>query len=189
MIRFWIQLDIDAKNSNAKKNTMRFLRNQLDTLQKIPIQPSFAMLLRFNDIRGVIKSCAMSLQYYSLEDKNTYTSNCQKQRFWDSGCKSKAWVRESNWNSNLGWVKQKLVAFMFYSPLREVAKKLTRIFYGQTDCKIAVLKNLLIFGKKYLQQGVCLLGRGLKTLFGQFPFEHAVSLLGGSLTVRVSWFS
>ena len=51
--------------------------------------------------------------------------------------------------------------------------------------KIAVLKNLLIFGKKYLPQSVRLLeGRGVETLFGRMPFEHALSLHGASLTTR-----
>ena len=49
--------------------------------------------------------------------------------------------------------------------------------------KIAVLKNLLIFGKKYLPQSVRLLeGGGVETLFGNMPFEHALSLSGSSLT-------
>ena len=46
--------------------------------------------------------------------------------------------------------------------------------------KVAVLKNLLIFGEKYLSQSVRLLegGLGVERLFGQIPFECAVSLLG-----------
>ena len=49
--------------------------------------------------------------------------------------------------------------------------------------KIAVLKNLLIFGKKYLPQSVRLLeGRGVEMVFGKMPFEHAVSLRGASLS-------
>ena len=48
--------------------------------------------------------------------------------------------------------------------------------------KIAVLKNLLIFGEKYLPQSVRLLeGGGVESLFGRIPFEHAVSLYGASL--------
>jgi len=48
--------------------------------------------------------------------------------------------------------------------------------------KIGVLKNLLIFGEKDLPQSVRLLeGRGIETLFGRMPFEHAVSLCGASL--------
>ena len=47
--------------------------------------------------------------------------------------------------------------------------------------KIAVLKNLLIFGEKYLPQGI----RGVETLFGQIPFEHAVSLPVASLNLNV----
>ena len=53
-------------------------------------------------------------------------------------------------------------------------------------CSTAVLKNLLIFGEKYLLQSVRLLeggGRGgVETLFGRMPFEQAVSLPGASLT-------
>ena len=50
--------------------------------------------------------------------------------------------------------------------------------------KIAVLKNLLIFGEKYLPQSVRLLeGGGVETLFGRMPFEHALSLHGASLTL------
>ena len=49
--------------------------------------------------------------------------------------------------------------------------------------KIAVLKNLLIFGKKYLPQSVRLLeGGGVETLFGRIPFEHRSFLRGASLT-------
>ena len=49
--------------------------------------------------------------------------------------------------------------------------------------KIAVLKNLLIFGEKYLpQSGRLLEGGGVETLFGRIPFEHASSLCGASLT-------
>ena len=45
------------------------------------------------------------------------------------------------------------------------------------------LQNLPIFGEKYLPQSVRLLeGRGVETLFGRMPFEHAVSLSGASLT-------
>ena len=52
--------------------------------------------------------------------------------------------------------------------------------------KIAVLKNLLIFGEKYLPQSASLLeGRGVETLFGRMPFEHALSLPGASLTLDV----
>ena len=48
--------------------------------------------------------------------------------------------------------------------------------------KIAVLKNLLIFGEKYLPQSVRLLeGGGVETLFGRIPFEHGLSLPGASL--------
>ena len=47
--------------------------------------------------------------------------------------------------------------------------------------KIAVLKNLLIFGEKYLPQSVRLLEGGVETLFGRMPFEHALSLHGASL--------
>ena len=49
--------------------------------------------------------------------------------------------------------------------------------------KIAVLKNLLIFGEKSLPQSVRLLegGGGFETLFGRIPFEHAASLCGASL--------
>merc|ERR1719285_1324188 len=48
--------------------------------------------------------------------------------------------------------------------------------------KIAVLKNLLIFGEKYLPQSVRLLeGWGVETLSGRIPFEHGVSLTGASL--------
>ena len=44
------------------------------------------------------------------------------------------------------------------------------------EVKITVLKNLLIFGEKYLPQSVRLLeGRGVETLFGRMLFEHAVS--------------
>ena len=51
--------------------------------------------------------------------------------------------------------------------------------------KIAVLKNLLIFGEKYLPQSVRLLeGGGVESLFGRIPFEHASSLCGASLTVQ-----
>ena len=59
--------------------------------------------------------------------------------------------------------------------------------------KIDVLKNLLIFGEKYLPQSVRLLeggGRGVETLFGRKPFEHAVSLFEASLItngVSMSW--
>ena len=50
--------------------------------------------------------------------------------------------------------------------------------------KIAVLKNLLIFGEKYLPQSLRLLeGGGVETLFGRMPFEHAFSLHGSSLTI------
>ena len=53
--------------------------------------------------------------------------------------------------------------------------------------KIAVLKNLLIFGEKYLPQSVRLLeGGGVETLFGRIPFEHASSLCGASL-IRVNF--
>ena len=49
--------------------------------------------------------------------------------------------------------------------------------------KIAVLKNLLIFGEKYLPQSVRLLeGGGVETLSGRMPFEHAFFLRGASLT-------
>ena len=49
--------------------------------------------------------------------------------------------------------------------------------------EIAVLKNLLIFGEKYLPQSVRLLeGGGVETLFGRIPFEHASSLCGASLS-------
>ena len=52
--------------------------------------------------------------------------------------------------------------------------------------KIAVLKNLLIFGEKYLPQSVRLLeGGGVETLFGRIPFEHASSLCGASLRALV----
>ena len=48
--------------------------------------------------------------------------------------------------------------------------------------KIAVLKNLLIFGEKYLPQSVRLLeGGGVETLSGRMPFEHAFFLHGASL--------
>ena len=48
--------------------------------------------------------------------------------------------------------------------------------------KIAVLKNLLIFGEKYLPQSVHLLEGGwVEMLFGRMPFEHAVSFRGASL--------
>ena len=48
--------------------------------------------------------------------------------------------------------------------------------------KIAVLKNLLIFGEKYLPQSVRLLeGGAAEMLFGRIPFEHALSLPGASL--------
>ena len=48
--------------------------------------------------------------------------------------------------------------------------------------KIAVLKNLPIFGEKYLPQSVRLLKGGwVEMLFGRMPFEHAVSLHGASL--------
>ena len=41
------------------------------------------------------------------------------------------------------------------------------------EVTIAVLKNLLIFGEKYLPQSVRLLeGGGVETLFGRIPFEH-----------------
>ena len=53
--------------------------------------------------------------------------------------------------------------------------------------KISVLKNLLIFGEKYLPQSVRLLeGGGVETLSGRIPFEHAVSLCGASLTTLFS---
>ena len=54
--------------------------------------------------------------------------------------------------------------------------------------KIAVLKNLLIFGEKYLPQSVRLLegGEGVETLFGRMPFEHAFSLHGSSLTQKAT---
>ena len=49
--------------------------------------------------------------------------------------------------------------------------------------KIAVLKNLLIFGEKYRPQSVRLLeGGGVETQFGRIPFEHALSLCGPSLS-------
>ena len=55
--------------------------------------------------------------------------------------------------------------------------------------KIAVLKNLLIFGEKYLPQSVRLLeGGGVETLFGRMPFEHGFSLHGASLS-RLIWVS
>ena len=55
------------------------------------------------------------------------------------------------------------------------------------EVKIAVVKNLLIFGEKYLPQSVRLLeGRGVETLFGSMPFEHAVFLHGPSLSDSVS---
>ena len=49
--------------------------------------------------------------------------------------------------------------------------------------KIAVIKNLIknliIFGGKYVPQSVRLLaGWGLETGFGKIQFEHAVSLTG-----------
>ena len=52
--------------------------------------------------------------------------------------------------------------------------------------KIAVLKNLLIFDEKYLPQSVRLLEGegGVEMLFGRMPFEHAVFLLGASLTLK-----
>ena len=54
--------------------------------------------------------------------------------------------------------------------------------------KIAVLKNLLIFGEKYLPQSVRLLegGWGVETLFGRMPFEHAVSLSGASFSNNIT---
>ena len=52
--------------------------------------------------------------------------------------------------------------------------------------KIAALKNLLIFGEKYLPQSVRLLeGRGVETLFGRMPFEHELSLHEASLTLTI----
>ena len=52
--------------------------------------------------------------------------------------------------------------------------------------KIAVLKNLLIFGEKYLPQNVRLLEGGVvETLFGRMPFEHALSLHEASLTLTI----
>ena len=49
--------------------------------------------------------------------------------------------------------------------------------------KNAVLKNLLIFGEKYLPQSVRLLeGRGVEMLFGRMPVDYAISLCGASLT-------
>ena len=58
---------------------------------------------------------------------------------------------------------------------------------------IAALKNLLIFGDKYLPQSVCLLdGRKvefqLEMLFGRMPFEHAVSLRGASLSCLIQFY-
>ena len=52
--------------------------------------------------------------------------------------------------------------------------------------KIDILKNLLIFDKKYLSQSVRMLeeGRGVEMLFGEISFEHAVSFLGVSLLTR-----
>ena len=51
------------------------------------------------------------------------------------------------------------------------------------EVKIAVLKNLLIFGEKYLPQSVRLLeGGGVETLFGRIPFEHRFFLHGSSLS-------
>ena len=48
--------------------------------------------------------------------------------------------------------------------------------------KIAVLKNLLIFGEKYLPQSVRLLeGGGVETLFGRIPLEHPLCFAGASL--------
>ena len=56
--------------------------------------------------------------------------------------------------------------------------------------KTAVLKNLLIFGEKYLPQSVRLLeGQGVETLFGRMPFEHAVSLCGASLTESAPYYT
>ena len=51
------------------------------------------------------------------------------------------------------------------------------------EVKIAVLKNLLIFGAKYLPKTVRLLegGVGVEMLFGQIPFEHLKSLDKSSL--------
>ena len=57
--------------------------------------------------------------------------------------------------------------------------------------KIAVLKNLPIFGEKYLPQSVRLLeGRGVEMLFGSMPFEHALSLHGASLrgSTMICWW-
>ena len=51
--------------------------------------------------------------------------------------------------------------------------------------KIAVSKNLPIFGEKYLPQSVRLLeGGGVETLSGRIPFEHAYFLRGASLIRR-----
>ena len=53
--------------------------------------------------------------------------------------------------------------------------------------KIAVLKNLLIFGKKYLPESVPFAWGvgGVETLFGRMSFEHAVSLCGASLSLII----